>query len=103
MPTDEQDFVAQIWKPPSPAKPESPAPRRSGLWIAFVVTASLFLPGSGQLLNRTWLRATVILTIWFLAWLTHLTPVWTLICIYAAIEAGITAARPRKPTPSRNP
>jgi len=59
---------------------------------------SLFLPGAGQLLNRTSRRAAIVFVIWLFAWITHLTPVWTVICLYAGIEAGITAWKGRPVT-----
>ncbi|HGG56857.1 MAG TPA: hypothetical protein ENK31_03565 [Nannocystis exedens] len=52
---------------------------------------SLFLPGTGQLLNGDIGRASLVFAVWSLAWITHLAPVWTFVCLYAGAEAFFTA------------
>lgn len=52
---------------------------------------SLFLPGTGQLLNGDVGRASLVFAVWSLAWITHLSPVWTFVCLYAGAEAFFTA------------
>lgn len=52
---------------------------------------SLFLPGTGQLLNGDVGRASLVFAVWSLAWITHLQPVWTFVCLYAGAEAFFTA------------
>ena len=52
---------------------------------------SLFLPGTGQLLNGDIGRASLVFAVWALAWITHLSPVWTFVCLYAGAEAFFTA------------
>jgi len=52
---------------------------------------SLFLPGTGQLLNGDVGRASLVFAVWSLAWITQLSPVWTFVCLYAAAEAFFTA------------
>lgn len=52
---------------------------------------SLFLPGTGQLLNGDIGRASLVFAVWSLAWITHLSPVWTFVCLYAGAEAFLTA------------
>ena len=52
---------------------------------------SLFLPGTGQLLNGDVGRASLVFAVWSLAWITHLAPVWTFVCLYAGAEAFFTA------------
>ncbi len=52
---------------------------------------SLFLPGTGQLLNGDIGRASLVFSVWSLAWITHLSPVWTFVCLYAGAEAFLTA------------
>lgn len=52
---------------------------------------SLFLPGTGQLLNGDVGRASLVFAVWSLAWITHLSPVWTFVCLYAGAEAFLTA------------
>ena len=52
---------------------------------------SLFLPGTGQLLNGDVGRASLVFAVWALAWITHLSPVWTFVCLYAGAEAFFTA------------
>ncbi|MCA9688427.1 MAG: hypothetical protein R3A51_20055 [Nannocystaceae bacterium] len=52
---------------------------------------SLFLPGTGQLLNGDIGRASLVFAVWSLAWITHLSPVWTFVCLYAGAEAFFTA------------
>ena len=52
---------------------------------------SLFLPGTGQLLNGDVGRASLVFAVWSLAWITHLSPVWTFVCLYAGAEALLTA------------
>ena len=78
---------------------------------------SLFLPGTGQLLNGDVGRASLVFAVWSLAWITHLSPVfspvWTFVCLYAWAEAFFTAkirsmerkmakdALPSGPSPAR--
>lgn len=52
---------------------------------------SLFLPGTGQLLNGDIGRASLVFAVWSMAWITHLSPVWTFVCLYAGAEAFFTA------------
>jgi TM2 domain-containing membrane protein YozV len=52
---------------------------------------SLFLPGTGQLLNGDVGRASLVFAVFSLAWITHLSPVWTFVCLYAGAEAFFTA------------
>lgn len=52
---------------------------------------SLFLPGTGQLLNGDIGRASLVFAVWALAWITALSPVWTFVCLYAGAEAFFTA------------
>ncbi len=52
---------------------------------------SLFLPGTGQLLNGDVGRASLVFAVWSLAWITHLSPVITFVCLYAGAEAFFTA------------
>ena len=52
---------------------------------------SLFLPGTGQLLNGDIGRASLVFAVWSMAWITHLSPVWTFVCLYAGAEAFLTA------------
>lgn len=52
---------------------------------------SLFLPGTGQLLNGDIGRASIVFAVWSLAWITHMAPVWTFVCLYAGAEAFFTA------------
>ncbi|MEZ4385291.1 MAG: hypothetical protein R3A79_28450 [Nannocystaceae bacterium] len=52
---------------------------------------SLFLPGTGQLLNGDIGRASLVFAVWSIAWITHLAPVWTFVCLYAGAEAFFTA------------
>ncbi len=65
-------------------------------WVVAVVGASLLLPGAGQLMNRDWGRAAVILVVWTAASITHVWPVWTIACLYAGFEAGWTAMKRRR-------
>ncbi len=52
---------------------------------------SLFLPGTGQLLNGDVGRASLVFAVWSLAWITQLPPVWTFVSLYAGAEAFFTA------------
>jgi hypothetical protein len=52
---------------------------------------SLFLPGTGQLLNGDVGRASLVFAVWSLALLTHLAPIWTFVALYAGAEAFFTA------------
>lgn len=52
---------------------------------------SVFLPGTGQLLNGDIARASLIFAVWSLAFLTHLLPIWTFVVLYAGAEAFFTA------------
>lgn len=52
---------------------------------------SMFLPGTGQLLNGDVGRASLVFAVWSLAWITHLSPVWTFVILYAGAEAFLTA------------
>jgi hypothetical protein len=52
---------------------------------------SLFLPGTGQLLNGDVGRAALVFAVWSLAWITNLSPVWTFVSLYAGAEAFFTA------------
>ncbi len=52
---------------------------------------SLFLPGTGQLLNGDVGRASLVFAVWSLAWITHLSPIWSFVCLYAGAEAFFTA------------
>lgn len=52
---------------------------------------SLFLPGTGQLLNGDVGRASLVFAVWSLALLTHLNPIWTFVALYAGAEAFFTA------------
>ena len=74
---------------------------------------SLFLPGTGQLLNGDVGRASLVFAVWSLALLTHLSPIWTFVALYAGAEAFFTAkvrgmerklaleaAGDKKPTPT---
>lgn len=80
MQRDDDDIVPQV-------EDETEEPR-------LPVTAgllSLFLPGTGQLLNGDVGRASLVFAVWSLAWITHLSPVWTFVCLYAGAEAFFTA------------
>ncbi len=88
-------FAAQVWKPPAHEPQEVSARPPSVVRVTAAALGSLFLPGLGQLMNRTFGRAAIIFVIWLAAWITHLSPVWTIICLYAGIDAGIVAARRR--------
>ena len=52
---------------------------------------SLFLPGTGQLLNGDVGRASLVFAVWSLALLTNLSPIWTFVALYAGAEAFFTA------------
>lgn len=52
---------------------------------------SLFLPGTGQLLNGDVGRASLVFAVWSLALLTHLSPIVTFVMLYAGAEAFFTA------------
>ncbi|MCB9704600.1 MAG: hypothetical protein H6711_22135 [Myxococcales bacterium] len=53
---------------------------------------SLFLPGTGQLLNGDIGRASLVFAVWSIAWIVpQLSPVWTFVCLYAGAEAFFTA------------
>ncbi len=52
---------------------------------------SLFLPGTGQLLNGDVARASLVFAVWSLALLTHLSPIWTFVALYAGAEAFFSA------------
>jgi hypothetical protein len=52
---------------------------------------SVFLPGTGQLLNGDVGRASLVFAVWSLALLTNLSPIWTFVCLYAGAEAFFTA------------
>ena len=52
---------------------------------------SLFLPGTGQLLNGDVGRASLVFAVWSLALLTQLNPIWTFVALYAGAEAFFTA------------
>lgn len=52
---------------------------------------SLFLPGTGQLLNGDVGRASLVFAVWSLALLTGLLPIWTFVALYAGAEAFFTA------------
>lgn len=91
MESDEDAALRAVWRPPAA---EIPAPTRYRVARAIAATAmSLFLPGAGQLLNRTWLRAAIIFVIWAAAWVTHLAPVWIAMVLFAGVDAGWTASR----------
>lgn len=72
---------------------------------------SLFLPGTGQLLNGDVGRASLVFAVWSLALLIHLPAIWTFVALYAGAEAFFTAKvrgierrleleAPREPEPS---
>jgi hypothetical protein len=52
---------------------------------------SLFLPGTGQLLNGDVGRASLVFGVWSIALLTGLLPIWTFVALYAGAEAFFTA------------
>ena len=52
---------------------------------------SLFLPGTGQLLNGDVGRASLVFAVWSLALLIHLPAIWTFVALYAGAEAFFTA------------
>lgn len=52
---------------------------------------SLFLPGTGQLLNGDVGRASLVFAVWSLALLTHLSPISIFVALYAGAEAFFTA------------
>ncbi len=52
---------------------------------------SLFLPGTGQLLNGDVGRASLVFAVWSLALLTNLYPIWIFVMLYAGAEAFFTA------------
>ena len=52
---------------------------------------SLFLPGTGQLLNGDVGRASLVFSVWALAWITQLSPVCAFVQLYAGAEAFFTA------------
>ncbi|GEM_PF-899753 len=52
---------------------------------------SMFLPGTGQLLNGDVGRASLVFAVWSLALLTNLPPIWTFVCLYAGAEAFFSA------------
>ncbi|MBK8241131.1 MAG: hypothetical protein IPK74_36915 [Deltaproteobacteria bacterium] len=85
----EQTVLAEISHPDLSAYPDD-----DGDEPRLPVTAgllSLFLPGTGQLLNGDVGRASLVFAVWSLAWITHLSPVWTFVCLYAGAEAFFTA------------
>jgi hypothetical protein len=94
MSVDEDRLRRDLWRPPTEARPARPSLRVADhtRWILALV-ASLFLPGVGQLLNRSWWKALAVFVIWTAAWVTHLKPVWMVACLYAGIEAGLSSAR----------
>ena len=49
------------------------------------------MPGTGQLLNGDVGRASLVFAVWSLALLTHLSPIWTFVALYAGAEAFFTA------------
>lgn len=92
-----QRFLART--PGDSVSTSPPLSRRASIRIVATAALSGLLPGSGQLLNRTYRRAGVQLTVWAAGWITHLQPVWVLVCLYSMCEAGWTAAelaRPRR-------
>lgn len=81
VPVEEEDDALLLYD----EDPEEPRlPVTAGL-------LSLFLPGTGQLLNGDVGRASLVFAVWSLAWITHLSPVWTFVCLYAGAEAFFTA------------
>jgi TM2 domain-containing membrane protein YozV len=52
---------------------------------------SLFLPGTGQLLNGDVGRASLVFAVWSLSMLIHLPAIWTFVALYAGAEAFFTA------------
>lgn len=97
MVDNDDELASAVWRPPVEqpfvvldAKP----PGR--LRILAVVLASLFLPGTGQLMNRTWCSAAIFFVVWVASWVTHLSPVWKITCLYAGFEAGWTAMKQRR-------
>lgn len=52
---------------------------------------SLFLPGTGQLLNGDIARASLIFAVWSLAFLMQFLPIWFFVSLYAGAEAFFTA------------
>ena len=71
-PSDEEEFVIveRVIGPPLAATP---------------------VASTGQLLNGDIGRASLVFAVWSLAWITHLSPVWTFVCLYAGAEAFLTA------------
>lgn len=94
-PLDDDELAAKLWKPPHDAQPVVEEGRRSVLRVVAAITASLLLPGAGQLMNRSFGRAAVVFVLWCVGAVFHIRPVWVVLCFYAGIEAGITAAKPR--------
>ncbi|TPV95847.1 MAG: hypothetical protein B7733_07730 [Myxococcales bacterium FL481] len=52
---------------------------------------SLFLPGTGQLLNGDIARASLLFAVWSLAFLMQFLPIWFFVSLYAGAEAFFTA------------
>lgn len=96
-----QRFLART--PQDSATISRPFSRSDGLRIAATTAISGLLPGSGQVLNRTYRRAAAQFVIWAAGWITHIQPVWLLTCLYSMCEAGWTAvelARAKRDTPT---
>lgn len=97
MVDDDDKFAEAVWRPPTAeASIATDTKRPSGLWVLAVVLASLLLPGTGQLMNRTWRSAAIIFVVWTAASVTHLVPVWAITCLYSGFEAGWTAMKRRR-------
>lgn len=82
VPLDDDDEAALAIYDEDPEEPRLPL--TAGL-------LSLFLPGTGQLLNGDVGRASLVFAVWSMAWITHLMPVWVFIQLYAGAEAFFTA------------
>ena len=52
---------------------------------------SMFLPGTGQLLNGDVARASLVFAVWSLAILAGLFPIWIFVALYSGAEAFFTA------------
>lgn len=57
---------------------------------------SLFLPGTGQLLNGHTIRASCVFAVWASAWILHVTMLWTAVGVVAGVEAAFSAWRRRR-------
>lgn len=56
---------------------------------------SLFLPGTGQILNSHCWRAGLFFMLWSICWIGHFSPWWYICAVCAAVEAAWSSYRTR--------